>query len=223
MSLTTIDVVVKIGGSLSRWRGLGRLLDALAGWRGDARIMVVPGGGPFADLVRLEQRRRGFSESAAHWMAILAMDQYGLLLAALSSSVLPVSSLDAAATACRAGRLPIFLPFSTLRRRDPFAHSWDITSDSIAAYVAGLVGADALLLLKDVDGVYGRDPKRDASATLLRRVPRSRLSRYGCVDPGFGTWVTGVRDCWVINGMKPARVVEWLARGETVGTRVATR
>src|SRR3989304_3959599 len=139
---------------------MGALLDSIAGWRGRASILVVPGGGPFADLVRAEHHRLGLSESVAHRMAILAMDQYGLLLSDLASGALAVSSLAAVGAALGSGRLPSFLPSRSLLRRDPFDPSWDVTSDSIAAYIATLVKAKALLLLKDVDGILPRDPRR---------------------------------------------------------------
>ena len=45
------------------------------------RIVVVPGGGPFADAVRDFDRSLGLSPHTAHWMALLAMDQYGHVLA----------------------------------------------------------------------------------------------------------------------------------------------
>src|SRR3972149_6131159 len=200
-----IDAVIKIGGSRSRTRALGALLDSSAGWRGRASILVVPGGGPFADLVRAEHHRLGLSESAAHRKAILAMDQYGLLLSDLASGALPVSSLDAIGTALRSGRLPIFLPSRSLLRRDPFRPSWDVTSDSIAAYIATLVKAKALLLLKDVDGIFARDPKSDPTAPLLPRVPRSRLGHYRCVDRQFARWVRGVGSRWVGPGARLPR------------------
>jgi aspartokinase-like uncharacterized kinase len=199
---------------------LGSLLDLIAGWPGRARIVVIPGGGPFADLVRAEHHRHEFTEGTAHRMAILAMDQYGLLLGDLSPRALTVSRLNAIAPALRSGRLPIFLPSRSLLRRDPFNPSWDVTSDSIAAYFSALVRAKALLLLKDVDGIFARDPKRDPTAPLLSSVPRSRLARYRCVDRQFATWIRGIGSCWIVNGTKPARVREWLQRGETLGTRV---
>ena len=227
-----INVVMKVGGSLGRsegvrspadWRGLGTLIDSVACWRGGDRVLVVPGGGAFADLVRAEHRRLRLTESAAHRMAILAMDQYGLLLADLGSHALPVSSLQEVGAVARSGRLPILLPSRFLSRHDPFDHSWGVTSDSIAAYIAGLVSADALLLLKDVDGVYARDPKIDPTAPLLTRVARSRLSRYACVDREFARWVKGIGSCWIINGARPARVREWLECGKTLGTCVVSR
>ncbi len=218
-----IDLVIKVGGSLARARGLGALINSIAHWRGRTKVLVVPGGGPFADLVRLEYRRRGLSESTAHSMAILAMDQFGLFLCDRASRAHPATSLSGAQAALRSARLPILLPSTLLFERDPFDHSWDVTSDSIAAYVARLVRADALLLLKDVDGIFAADPKLDPTAPLLSYVARSRLRSLQCVDRQFGRWVRGVGSCWVVNGGRPERVREWLARGETVGTRVGVR
>ena len=143
----------------------------------------------FADLVRAEDHRLRLTESTAHRMAILAMDQYGLLLCDLASEALPVTSLEGIGTVFRSGRLPIFLPSRYLSHHDPFDHSWGVTSDSVAAYVAGLVRADALLLLKSVDGIFARDPRLDPAARLLTRVARSQLPRYPCVDREFAKWV----------------------------------
>jgi aspartokinase-like uncharacterized kinase len=218
-----INVVMKVGGSLGRWHGLGGLLDSVARWRGGDRVLLVPGGGAFADLVRAEHRRLRLTETTAHRMAILAMDQYGLLLCGLASQAVPASTLDEIVAALRSNRLPILLPSRLLSRHDPFDHSWDVTSDSIAAYIAGLVRADALLLLKDVDGIFARDPRIDPAAPLLPRVARSRLGRYRCVDREFARWVKGIGSCWIVNGRRPARVREWLERKKTLGTRVAPR
>jgi glutamate 5-kinase len=43
-------------------------------------------------------------------------------------------------------------------------------NDRLAAQVAGMAGADLLLLLSDVDGLYTADPRTDASAVRLDRV-----------------------------------------------------
>jgi len=218
-----IDVVIKVGGSLGRWGGLGKLLDSIERWKGSTNVLVIPGGGVFADLVRAEYRRLRLTEHAAHRMAILAMDQYGLQLCDLASKAAPASSLNQALEVIRSGRLPVYLPSRSLARRDPFTPSWGVTSDSIAAYLAGLMKADALLLLKSVDGVFARDPRVDPSAPLLPRVARSHLSRYSGVDREFARWLKGIDCCWIINGTRPARVKEWLERRTTVGTRVVTR
>src|SRR5574337_311934 len=140
-----IDVGIKVGGSLGRWKGLGKLLDSIARWKGATKVLVIPGGGVFADLVRAEYRRVRLTERAAHRMAILAMDQYGLQLCDLASRAAPASSLNQVREVIRSGRLPVYLSSRSLARHDPFTHSWGVTSDSIAAYVAGRVGAKDLL------------------------------------------------------------------------------
>jgi aspartokinase-like uncharacterized kinase len=48
--------------------------------------------------------------------------------------------------------VPILAPYRWLRRADPVSHSWDATSDSIAAWVAIALGATHLVLLKPAAG-----------------------------------------------------------------------
>jgi aspartokinase-like uncharacterized kinase len=93
-------------------------------------------------------RQLKLSDEAAHWMAVLAMDQYAHLLASrLRSAELVAGPPDIAAVLARA-RLPVLAPSRWLRDVDPLPHSWDVTSDSIAAWVAGMVGARRLVLVK---------------------------------------------------------------------------
>ena len=65
-------VVVKLGGSLGAAGTLALWLAAVRE-HGGGRAVIAPGGGAFADAVRVAQRRDGFSDVAAHRMAILAM------------------------------------------------------------------------------------------------------------------------------------------------------
>jgi hypothetical protein len=79
------DWVIKVGGSLGAApTALRRLMETLGRAARRQRLVVVPGGGSFADEVRRADRRFGLGDSAAHWMAILAMDQYAHLLAELA-------------------------------------------------------------------------------------------------------------------------------------------
>ncbi|HET8837257.1 MAG TPA: hypothetical protein VFN08_21210, partial [Gemmatimonadales bacterium] len=69
--------VVKVGGGLSAIPGaLDAVAAALAAAGRQRRLLVVPGGGPFADSVRRFAGAAPLSDDAAHWMAILGMDQY---------------------------------------------------------------------------------------------------------------------------------------------------
>src|SRR5262245_8895583 len=69
-----VDVVVKLGGSvLAHSTYFDDALAALAAAGKSRRLLVIPGGGPFADSVRAVDRQHRLSDDAAHWMAILAM------------------------------------------------------------------------------------------------------------------------------------------------------
>jgi dihydroneopterin aldolase len=149
----TIDAVVKLGGGLlARASALDEALAAIVAAASGRRLVVVPGGGPFADAVRTADARFGLPDAAAHWMAVLAMDQYAHLLASRRSELALVRTADEAARAIDAGRVPVLAPAEWLRAADPLPHSWDVSSDSIAAWLAGALGARRLVLLKP-DGV----------------------------------------------------------------------
>jgi aspartokinase-like uncharacterized kinase len=111
-------------------------------------MLVVPGGGPFAEAVREIDRRVGLADDAAHWMAIRAMDVFAELLASRLTRGRLVTSLAEANEAAREGLIPVLAPFRWLREADPLPHSWDVTSDSIAAWLATVIGAGQLILLK---------------------------------------------------------------------------
>jgi 5-(aminomethyl)-3-furanmethanol phosphate kinase len=171
-----VDIVVKVGGALLGH--LARLDDALAAIGAAAaarRLLVVPGGGPFADAVRDADRRVQLSDEAAHWMAILAMDQYAHLLAARIAGSVLVDDPDQIAAAGgidrsrRPGTVPILAPYRWLRRADPLPHSWSVTSDSIAAWVAGQLGAQTLVLVKPPE-FEGQEPRR-VDAHFARALP----------------------------------------------------
>jgi aspartokinase-like uncharacterized kinase len=148
-----IETVVKLGGGLVAY---AELFDAALAAISEAprrrTLLVVPGGGPFADAVRDVDRRLRLSDDAAHWMAILAMDQFAhLIVERLAGAVYVRSRMEIALAFNGAGtgaEIPVLAPYTWLREADPLPHTWDVTSDSIAAWVAGQVGARQLILVK---------------------------------------------------------------------------
>jgi 5-(aminomethyl)-3-furanmethanol phosphate kinase len=169
--------VVKVGGGVGD-DALPGLCAALGELGRRHPLLVVPGGARFADAVRDADRRFGLSAEAAHRMAILGMEQFGWLL----SELIPHTRV----------LLPAGLPL------DDLPASWQVTSDSIAAWVADRVGAERLVLLKAVDGLYP-DGVDEYLPTILQQ------ARF---------------ETWVISGRDPARITELLDRGTTTGTRI---
>jgi len=159
-----VDVVVKVGGALLAH---GRHFDAVLATIGDVardrRLLVVPGGGPFADAVRTVDRRIALSDDAAHWMAVLAMDQYAHLLADRLADAVVVADRPSIGAAFEHKKLPVLAPFRWMRDADPLPHSWDVTSDSIAAWVAGMLDAKRLVVVKPPGALRAATGLVDAS------------------------------------------------------------
>jgi aspartokinase-like uncharacterized kinase len=143
-----VDIVVKIGGVLAHHEHFDAAMAAIGEAARYRRLLVVPGGGPFADAVREADRRMGLSDDTAHWMAILGMDQYAHLVAGRLPRSTLVCGLGEISVALGDDRVPVLAPSRWLRAVDPLPHSWRVTSDSIAAWVAGQVGARRLVLVK---------------------------------------------------------------------------
>jgi len=151
-----VDAVVKIGGALLSIDGaLPRTLAALERIAATHSILIVPGGGPFADAVRIASSQHHLSDDDAHWMAILGMEQFALLLASRLRDAELVSRRGEIARSLSRKKLPVLAPYRWLREVDPLPHSWDVTSDSIAAWVASQIGARRLILIKPT----GHDPR----------------------------------------------------------------
>jgi hypothetical protein len=130
--------------------------------------VIVPGGGPFADAVRGLQPRLAFDDLAAHRMAILAMQQYGLYLQARE----PRLALAETAAELLAARAAVWLPWRLAGRSPGLAASWDTTSDSIACWLAHRLRAEVLLLVKTAHLPW---PCR----------PAAQLAAAGILDPAF--------------------------------------
>ena len=157
-------LVVKVGGGLLQDQGLGGLrracveVEEIAARR---QVLVVPGGGPFADAVRALDARVGLSDEVAHVLAMQAMDQLGVLLASLIPDASPAADL----VAPHEGLAVLGVARAFAHRPDVPA-SWTVTSDSLAVLAAAAIGADEAVLLKSVAGVFCRWPPEEGDAPL---------------------------------------------------------
>lgn len=172
-------LVAKLGGSLAgasereAWLGALAITSACPG-RG---LVVVPGGGPFADAVRRAQAPLRFDDATAHRLALLAMHQYALALRAAWPRLKPAASRAGIFDALASGRVPVWLPHDMVLSDPTIEASWEMTSDSLSAWLARALGARDLLLVKSCDAPPG--------ASL------DDLAAAGIVDPLFPRYAAG--------------------------------
>ncbi len=145
--------VLKIGGGIASIPGaLEQVCDAAGAAGRAAPLAIVPGGGPFADAVRAFCARHRISDDTAHWMALLAMDQYGQALHERIPGSVLVEEAAALSAAVDPVGVAVLAPSRWMRAADVLPHTWEATSDSVAAFVAGALDAAHLVLVKPVAG-----------------------------------------------------------------------
>ncbi|MDR3560300.1 MAG: aspartate kinase [Negativicutes bacterium] len=195
--------IIKIGGSFCRHdniQALHRLGAVISQLSREHPLAIVPGGGPFADTVRKYGKSLPLADATCHFMALLAMDQFAHVIhQALPDSRLIELSDQETRQSIRSCAPAILLGSRFLSQVDPaiLPHSWDVTSDSIAAYLAGLLGASMLILIKSVD----IDP----------------AVKEPDVDPCFRQTIPPHLPVWILNGHHPERLTELMTTGHTQG------
>ncbi len=140
--------VIKIGGSLASNGALGQCLEKIAA-QSRPDTLVVPGGGMFAEQVRQAQKQWQFDDEAAHQMAILAMQQVALLYKSLQADWQIVSSWADLYTHSESIR--IWSPDIAELNKEDIPATWGMTSDSLAAWLAGKINAKELIVLKSIE------------------------------------------------------------------------
>ncbi len=201
-------LVVKVGGGLLRRQGLQGLARACAEATALAArrpVLVVPGGGPFADAVRALDARVGLTDDAAHALALRAMDQLGVLLGPL----LPGAELLPSLLAPRA--LAVLQAEPALRGRSEVPRSWAVTSDSLAVLAAAAIGAEEAVLLKPVVGVVDQWPGDGPPLTRLTADELQALQ-----DRGGGRAV----DAYLPEALRRTGVVVTVRSPGSAGTRI---
>lgn len=189
------DAVIKLGGSLLNWPELPARLNAYLNARPGERLLLVAGGGAAADVVRTLDRVHGLGEERSHQLALRALDLTAHVLAALVPDLDVVEEETELRPLWESGRVPVLAPRRFLDEdertsAEPLAHSWEVTSDTIAARVADRLRAQALVLLK--------------SAPLPAGTSREGAARIGLVDPAFPAAARRLDHVLYVNFRAPA-------------------
>lgn len=245
------DLVVKVGGSLARVDAEVPVMETLASAARRLHILVVSGGGEEADKVRDAYRRGDLDLVEAHWEAIRSLDRMGARLAVRcdgrgeSDDLMLCASAEDCGVAWSQGRLALLAPYVLFDRLDPLPHRWDVTSDSVAGWIAEHFAASDFLLVKARDprsggsrsgeahgvAATGRDadPAADPGAApapgsegggSAGTVDPAAAVEEELVDPYFPTVLQRAdfrARCWIVNGQHPERLAGWLDTGSVQG------
>lgn len=181
--------VVKVGGSLFDWPELGPRLRQWLAAQPTRAIVLVPGGGPTADVIRQLDERHRLGEERSHWLALRAMALNARFLLELLPNGVVVEHLKDCAANWRENAFPILdaHAFCLDDGGQPgcLPACWAVTSDSVAARAAVVAGARRLVLLK--------------SADLPARTSWKRAQDLGFVDVHFGKAMGDQLDVQVVN------------------------
>ncbi|MFW9879583.1 MAG: hypothetical protein ACFFG0_41435 [Candidatus Thorarchaeota archaeon] len=115
------------------------------------KIILIPGGGSFANFIRKVYSELKFTDELAHWMSIISMNYNGM---GLSKKFPKLDVFEDYIKLTKPGKIfCIFLPYQFLKENDKLPHNWDVTSDSITLLLARELGLNECFLIKDVDGI----------------------------------------------------------------------
>jgi len=134
--------VIKLGGSLLESGQMFACLKHIV--KANEPTVVVCGGGDFANQVRTAQKKWHFDDVAAHEMAILAMQQTTVMCQNLQPEFVIASSVSE----IKKHRFVIWSPNIAELNAAQIPATWDITSDSLAAWLATKLKANELIVVK---------------------------------------------------------------------------
>src|SRR5215468_6387450 len=197
--------IVKLGGSFAFSTHLRDWIAAIAGCAGS--VVLVPGGGPFADAVRAAQMQMGFDACAAHRMGLLAMEQYGCAIKSLHDKLSLAETPDSIRCGLADNQVPVWLASRMVLDAADIQQSWDVTSDSLAVWLACKIGAERLLLVKHVEPARGTLRAADLAARDI-------------VDKAFANFLAASGIPAFILGPNDHGAFARLLMGEPVGIRI---
>ncbi len=179
--------IVKLGGSLLGSSALKRWLGALSNFS-DGKVVIVPGGGLFADVVRESQLMTGIDDATAHKMAVVGMDQYATLMCGLNPSLTLASNELEIAERGWQHKAIVWKPSEMVLADERIATNWDVTSDSLAAWLAAKLNAQHLVLVKSDLSKYENQLEEKVEVLMRDGLLDASFSDYIHAQP-FVTWV----------------------------------
>jgi uridylate kinase len=221
-------IVLRIGGSVVASPLNAELMSKYAGLLKDLRkrgheIAVVVGGGALAREFIKAAKSLGLNEKAQDEVAISVSRVFAqLLLKKLGESAcgsVPLT-VDDAVECLSKGRIVVMGGLKP-----------GMTTDTVAALIAGETNADLLIKATDQEGVYDKDPRKYTDAVKLEHLSFDDLSRvfaedkhkagiHQVIDPEAVRILMRKRvRVVVVSGFKPENVLG-VVEGKSIGTTI---
>jgi len=191
--------LIKVGGSLTYFAKY--LLNELKIFcsENNNKILIIPGGGAFANVVRELNEKTDLNNSGSHKLATMCMDLTGIYFSEISG-IKTADNLYEAKKILKDDNIVILLPSKIVLSTDELPHSWDITSDSIAVYTAKLLNLNNIIIATDVDGIYTNYPE----GKLLNTINAKSIKDFTSVDSYLPKLLLKHNiECFVVNGKHP--------------------
>jgi 5-(aminomethyl)-3-furanmethanol phosphate kinase len=214
-------IIIKIGGSLFKKERsiLFKINKTISNINKQHKTVVLTGGGEIADVIRKYQKKYKFSDSSAHWMAIRGMDINGRIITETRDDFKIVEDIQNCLRVSSRGFIPVFLVYKLLEKYDTLPEDWSVTSDSIAVFIAYILKANFVILLKDVDGLY----KSLNNKKVLNIISSSQIKNYknSCVDSFLPQIISQYNtNVYIVSGLYPARIKNVLAGKNELYTKI---
>lgn len=174
-------VLYKIGGSLLDVPELFTRLKEVIRSRPMEKPLLVWGGGAAADLVREWDEKFDLSDEEAHLLAIRAMDMNAELAETKMSETAWAMNREDLNQIWEVRGVPLLDVETYLEQHEPYSelilpHTWECTSDSIAAWCAINLGFQELRFCKSVPapefGTIGKEESEALDPIVKEYLPR---------------------------------------------------
>jgi aspartokinase-like uncharacterized kinase len=201
------------------------------------RIIIIPGGGSFANFIRKIYNELKFTDELAHWMSIISMNYNGIELSKEFPKLEIFEDYDKLKKIRKT--FSIFLPYQFLKENDKLPHNWQVTSDSIALFLAKKFGLNECFLIKDVDGILNekkqvikeisvaefRKSKESSKLLEVKRADDELKSQSRPIDPYLVTLIEKWKiSCVILSGKSDnKRIIDFFDVSKSLQEKIYTR
>lgn len=232
--------VVKIGGQSILDRGRKALFpildEIIEARRRGIQIVLLTGGGTRArhiySIASELEMPTGIVATLGKYIPMQNARMVQMLLARHGGIYILPDDFEKLPLYMQMGCIPVMSgmpPFGYWEKRDPNSRIPPHRTDAGAFLSAEFLGAKRAIFIKDEDGLYTDDPKKDPDAVHIPRITAAELEARGLPDVVVerkvieymprAQWCTELQ---ITNGLKPGNVLAAL-EGKDVGTIITAR